>query len=80
MENASGTGPSQAADSSGAASTKDGLSLNQLDDLLRRLGDRVARPMREDDQSMRRIRCCPLVLHSYWVLRSADSRKEVSRD
>jgi hypothetical protein len=51
MENASGTG-SQAAQSSGVASTKDGSGLNQLDDLVRRLGDGVAGHLEEADESI----------------------------
>jgi hypothetical protein len=52
MENASGTGPSQAAPTSGAASTNDCSGLNQLDDLLRRLGDRVAGPQEGAEESI----------------------------
>jgi len=52
MENAAGNGSSQAAQSSSAAATNDGASLNQLETLLQRLGDKIAGPLEEAEQSV----------------------------
>jgi hypothetical protein len=52
MENAVGTGPSQEAHSSGAATTKERSGLNRLDDLLQQLGDTTAGSLQEAEGSI----------------------------
>jgi hypothetical protein len=80
MENISGTGPSLTAQTSSTASTKDYSGLNQLDDLLRRLGDSAAGPLEEADET---VASHPLLsVGAAFLLGVAIGRltKKVSRD
>ena len=70
MEQAVGNEPSQTAQSSGAAETKDFLCLNRLDDLLQQLGDTMVGPLREAEGSIASHPLSSIGADSYWALRS----------